>query len=193
MTHVNTANAITLLRLMLIPVFVALLVTYKPDAGHEGLRIAAFAVFVTAAVSDAVDGYIARHYNQRTRMGAMLDPMADKLLTNIAFVFLAVLPAFSSIVPMWLPVIVLGRDITIAGGSYLVNRYMGPLKVRPRILGKVATVANSVAIAAVVIHLPHADRILMITAAIAVLSLADYLLHGYEQALPDGSGQVGLA
>jgi CDP-diacylglycerol--glycerol-3-phosphate 3-phosphatidyltransferase len=193
MTHVNTANAITLLRLALIPVFVALLLIYRPEAGLEGVRIAAFVVFVTAALSDGVDGYIARHYNQRTRLGAVLDPMADKLLTNISFVFLAVLPSFATRVPMWLPVIVLGRDITIASGSYLLNRYMGPLTVRPRILGKAATVAHSVAIAAVVINLPYADRIVLMTAVISVMSLADYLLHGYEQALPDDGRRTGLA
>jgi len=181
----NTANAITLVRLALIPVFVTLLLIYRPDAGLEGVRIAAFIVFVTAAVSDGVDGYVARHYNQRTRLGAVLDPTADKLLTNISLVFLAALTSFDTPVPMWLPVVVLARDITITTGSFMLNKYMGPLKVRPRILGKAATVAHSVAIAAVVINLPGADRILMITAAISILSLADYLLHGYEQALPE--------
>lgn len=189
----NTANAITLLRLALIPVFVALLLLYRPDAGLEGVRIAAFIVFVTAAISDGVDGYVARHYNQRTRLGAVLDPTADKLLTNISFVFLAALSSFDTPVPMWLPVIVLARDITITTGSFMLNKYMGPLKVRPRILGKVATVAHSAAIAAVVINLPGADRILMVTAAISILSLADYLLHGYEQALPATGHETSAA
>lgn len=181
----NTANAITLMRLALIPVFVALLLIYQPHAGMDGVRIAAFVVFLVAALSDGIDGYVARNYNQRTRIGAVLDPTADKLLTNISFVFLAALTSFKTPVPMWLPVIVLARDITITTGSYMLNKYMGPLKVRPRILGKIATVAHSVAIAAVVINLPGAERILMITAAISILSLADYLMHGYEQALPE--------
>lgn len=189
----NTANTITLLRLALIPVFLVLLLLYQPDAGLEGLRIAAFAVFVTAAISDGVDGYIARHYNQRTRLGAVLDPFADKLLTNLSFVFLAALPSFDTRVPMWLPIVVLARDITIAGGSYMANKYMGPLRVRPRILGKAATVAHSVAIAAIVINLPGADRILFMTASISILSLVDYLLHGYELAVPGQSTQTGAA
>jgi len=189
----NTANTITLLRLALIPVFLVLLLLYRPDAGVEGLRIAAFVVFLTAALSDGVDGYIARNYNQRTRLGAVLDPTADKLLTNLSFVFLAALPSFDTQVPMWLPVIVLARDITITAGSYMVNKFMGPLTVRPRILGKAATVAHSVAIAAVVINLPGAERILMMTAALSILSLADYLLHGYEEAQPIPAGQPGTA
>ncbi len=189
----NTANAITLVRLALIPVFIALLLNYRPDAGMEGVRVAAFIVFAAAAISDGVDGYIARHYNQRTRVGAVLDPMADKLLTNLSFVFLAALPSFDTQVPMWLPVIVLARDITIASGSFMVHKFMGPLHVRPRILGKAATVAHSVAIASVVINLPGAERILMMTAAISVLSLADYLLHGYEEALPGRSAETSAA
>jgi len=189
----NTANAITLLRLALIPVFIALLLLYRPDSGLEGLRIAAFIVFITAALSDGVDGYIARNYNQRTRLGAVLDPTADKLLTNLSFVFLAALPSFDTQVPKWLPVIILARDITIVSGSYMINKFMGPLSVRPRILGKAATVAHSVAIAAIVINLPGADRILMMTAALSILSLADYLLHGYEERLPQPRMQTGLA
>lgn len=189
----NVANAITILRLILIPVFVALILIYRPEAGMEGVRIAAFVVFIVAAVSDGIDGFVARRFNQQTRLGAVLDPLADKLLVNIAFVFLAVIPSFHTQVPKWLPVIVLGRDITIASGSYLLNRYMGPLKPRPRVLGKIATIAHSVGIAAVVINLPHAFDVLMVMAAISVFSLADYLFHGYEEALPEERRSPGPA
>lgn len=180
----NAANSITLARLAMIPVFVALLLVYRPDAGLEGVRIAAFVVFVVAAASDGIDGFVARRFDQRTRLGALLDPLADKLLVNISFVFLAALDTFATHVPLWVPVIILGRDITITGGSYLLGKYLGPLRPRPRILGKAATWAHSVAIAAIVINLPHAYEILMITVAISVFSMADYLLHGYELADP---------
>jgi CDP-diacylglycerol--glycerol-3-phosphate 3-phosphatidyltransferase len=181
---VNVPNSITLARLASIPVFVALLLMYQPDAGEEPLRIAAFVVFIAAAASDGIDGYIARHFNQKTRLGALLDPLADKLLTNISFVFLAALDTFSTHVPLWVPVVVLARDITITGGSYVLQRYLGPLKPRPRLLGKLATGAHSVAIAAIVINFSFAYEILMITVAISVYSLADYLLHGYEASAP---------
>lgn len=181
----NLANAITIFRLVLIPVFVALIVIYRPDAGMEGLRIAAFIVFIVAAISDGIDGFVARRFDQRTKLGAVLDPLADKLLINISFVFLAVIPSFETQVPKWLPVVVLGRDITIASGSYLLNKYLGPLRPRPRILGKIATVAHSVGIAAVVINLPHARDVLMVMVVISVLSLADYLFHGYEETAPE--------
>lgn len=189
----NAANSITLARLAMIPVFVALLLVYRPDDGMEGVRIAAFVVFVVAAASDGIDGYIARHFNQKTRLGALLDPLADKLLTNISFVFLAGLDKFATHVPLWVPVLILGRDITITGGSYLLAKHLGPLRPRPRILGKVATWAHSVAISAVVINLPHAFEILMITVAISVFSMADYLLHGYEAIEPGKSAEPDAA
>jgi CDP-diacylglycerol--glycerol-3-phosphate 3-phosphatidyltransferase len=181
---VNVPNSISFARLASIPVFVALLLAYQPEAGREYLRVAAFVLFAVAAFSDGVDGYIARRYNQMTKLGALLDPLADKLLTNISFVFLAALDRFATHVPMWAPVVILARDVTITGASYLLQRYLGPLKPRPRILGKIATWAHSIAIAAVVINFPYAHEILMVTVGISVYSLADYLFHGYEAHAP---------
>ena len=184
---VNLANSISIFRLVLIPVFIGLIVYYEP--GREWVRYLAFAVFFTAAVSDFVDGYVARHFDQSTELGAVLDPLADKLLINLSFVFLAVTPHFETDVPMWLPVVILGRDITIAVGSYLLNKYRGPLRPRPRFLGKAATIAHSVGVAWVVLNLPYGFQILMVMVAISVASLVDYLFYGYEQAVPE-EGQV---
>lgn len=177
----NTANSITIIRLLLIPVFLGLLLFYTPDAGDEWMRIAAFVVFVVAAASDGIDGFVARHFNQKTRLGAVLDPLADKLLINLSFIVLAVLTSLDTDVPRWLPVVVLGRDVTIGGGSYILNKHLGPLTPRPRMLGKLATWAHSIAIAAVVINFPYAESILMVVVTISILSLMDYLLHGYEE------------
>lgn len=183
----NLANSISIFRLVLIPVFIGLIVSYEP--GQEWVRYLAFAVFFTAAVSDFVDGYVARRFNQSTKLGAVLDPLADKLLINLSFVFLAVTPNFETDVPRWIPVIILSRDIIIAVGSYLLNKYRGPLRPRPRFLGKAATIAHSVGVAWVVLNLPYGFQILMVMVAISVASLVDYLFYGYEQALPE-EGQV---
>lgn len=187
----NTANTITIIRLLLIPVFIGLLLFYNPDAGEEWMRIAAFVVFVVAAASDGIDGYVARHYNQKTRLGAALDPLADKLLINVSFIFLAVLTSLDTDVPRWLPVVVLGRDVTISTGSFILNKHLGPLKPRPRLLGKLATWAHSIAIGAVVINFPYAEDILMVVVSISVLSLMDYLLHGYEESVSADHTQPG--
>lgn len=179
---VNLANSISLFRLALIPVVLGSIFYYTP--GEEWLRHLAFWAFVTAAVSDFVDGYVARHFDQRTKLGAVLDPLADKLLTNLTFVFLAVTPHFNTDVPMWLPVVVLGRDVTISVGSYLLNRFRGPLRPRARFLGKVATTAQSVGAAWVLVNWPYGFQILMVMVAISIASLVDYLLYGYERTLP---------
>ncbi len=182
-TPVNLANSISIFRLVLIPVFIGLIVSYEP--GQEWVRYLAFAVFFTAAVSDFVDGYIARRFDQSTKLGAVLDPLADKLLINLSFVFLAVTPHFETDVPKWLPVVILGRDVTIAIGSYLLNKYMGPLQPRPRFSGKAATTAHSVGVAWIVLNWPYGFQILMVMVAISVGSLVDYLFHGYERAVPE--------
>lgn len=179
----NLANSISLCRLALIPVVLGSIYFYTP--GQEWVRRLAFWTFVTAAASDFVDGYIARRFDQSTKLGAVLDPLADKLLINLTFVFLAVTPNFKTDVPMWLPVVVLGRDITISGGSYLLNKFRGPLKPRARMLGKVATTAHSVGAAWVLVNWPYGFQILMIMIAISIASLIDYLFYGYEEAQPE--------
>jgi cardiolipin synthase len=126
------ANQLTLLRIILIPAFV-LLVVY----GELG---AALVVFVVAGVTDALDGLIARLAGQGTRLGAWLDPMADKLLLVSTFVVLTVpsIPMTNHL-PLWLTVSVISRDIVIVGVVAIVNLAVGPRTFRPSLLGKSAT------------------------------------------------------
>ena len=187
----NLANSISIFRLALIPVLVWLLLAYEP--GVEWVRYLAFGVFFTAAISDAIDGFIARHFDQRTKLGAVLDPVADKLLINITLVFLAVTPHFDTQVPMWLPPVILGRDITLAAGSYFLNKYMGPLKPRPRWLGKMATCAHGVGVGWVLVNWPYGDWVLILMVIISVGSLVDYLLHGHEQVVHEENQPAGDA
>ncbi len=173
------ANRITLFRLILIPVFLALVVAYTAD--KPWLRITALGVFITAAVSDGLDGFVARAYNQKTKLGAVLDPLADKLLLNLAFVFLAVNKEFATPVAGWIPVLILGRDVIIVLCSYLINEYFGPLRVRPRVSGKLTTVLQMTAIIAVLLEFPYAWHILMAMVTISIISFADYLYDGIRR------------
>ncbi|MBM3288576.1 MAG: CDP-alcohol phosphatidyltransferase family protein [Candidatus Hydrogenedentes bacterium] len=175
------ANRITIGRLILVPVFVVLIMTYTRD--QQWLRYAALGVFVGAAISDAVDGFIARAYNQKTKLGAVLDPLADKLLTNLAMVFLAVNDELRTPIPTWFPVIVLGRDVIIVLGAYLINEYFGPVRARPQVSGKLTTVFQMALIIAVLLELPprFVHGILYTTLALVVFSFADYLRAGIKQ------------
>lgn len=170
------ANRITLVRLALIPVFLALVVSY--DRGQWGVRWLALAAFAAAGLTDALDGYVARAYDQRTRLGAVLDPLADKLLLNLTFVFLAVNEAFAVTVPQWVPVVILGRDVIVVVGAYALKEYAGSLDVRPRLLGKLTTVLQISAILAVLLELPVAHAVLMAAVGATLLSLADYVYVG---------------
>ena len=175
------ANRITIGRLVLVPVFIGLVMTYTRD--RQWLRYAALGVFVTAAISDGIDGFIARAYNQKTKLGAVLDPLADKLLTNLALVFLAVNDQLRTPIPAWFPVLVLGRDVIIVIGAYLINEYFGPVRARPQISGKLTTAFQMALIIAVLLELPtrFVFGILYFTLAVAVVSFADYLRTGIKQ------------
>jgi len=136
----TTANKITILRILLIPFFVVE-VLYYTKGGNEIHRLVAIISFALAAVCDGVDGFIARRYNQRSELGAILDPLADKLLLVSGIVVLSFdhWPYLES-VPLWLTGTIIGRDILILIGMLLIQFMVGKVKVRPRIIGKVATV-----------------------------------------------------
>ncbi len=173
------ANRITLARLVLVPVLAALILAYRPEM--PWIRVSALMVFLIAALSDALDGFVARAYDQKTKLGAILDPLADKLLINVAFIFLAANDQFKTQVPAWLPVIFVGRDGIITIGAYLVNEYFGPVRVRPRILGKLNTVLQMSSIVAVLLDLSFSYPLLMTTLVVSVISFADYMYIGSRQ------------
>lgn len=177
---VNIANKITILRVLLIPVFLVLIYCYAP--GREWLRHMALGIYVTASLSDILDGYIARRLNQRTAFGARLDPLADKLIINLGFVFLAANPTFGEVVPMWFPVVVLVRDAIIVLGAFAINEYFGPMKVKPRWTGKATTVFQMSTMIGVLLWVPFAPHLLMVTVVVSAASLADYIYAGCMQA-----------
>ena len=132
MTVFTPANQLTLLRMLLIPAFVILVV-------YDSLGWALI-VFVTAGITDALDGLIARWSGQKTTLGAWLDPMADKLLLVSAFVVLT-LPGIglANKLPVWLTVLIISRDVVIVLTVAVVNLAIGPRTFRPSIYGKIAT------------------------------------------------------
>src|SRR3989440_12493571 len=136
----TTANKVTILRILLIPFFVVQVLYYVKN-GNELHRLLAILSFAVAAIVDGVDGYIARRYNQRSELGAILDPLADKLLLVSGIVVLTFdrRPYLES-VPLWLTGTIIGRDLVILIGMVVIHTTVGKVKVRPRIPGKAATV-----------------------------------------------------
>jgi CDP-diacylglycerol--glycerol-3-phosphate 3-phosphatidyltransferase len=124
---------------LLIPFFVVE-VLYYMKGGNEIHRLLAIVVFACAAICDGVDGYIARRYNQKSELGAMLDPLADKLLLVSGVVLLSLNNPHLSSIPLWLTGTILGRDLLLLIGLGVIQMTVGKVKVRPRMLGKIATV-----------------------------------------------------
>ncbi len=136
----TTANKVTILRILLIPFFVVELIYYL-QTGNEIHRLLALLSFAVTAILDGVDGYIARRYNQKSELGAILDPLADKFLLVSAIVTLSFNRSpYLVQIPLWLTGTVLGRDVLLLIGIAVIRLTVGKVTVRPRIMGKVATV-----------------------------------------------------
>jgi cardiolipin synthase (CMP-forming) len=142
----TTANKITIFRILLIPFFVVQVLYYTQN-GHELHRLLSIVSFAAASILDGVDGYIARRYNQRSELGAILDPLADKLLLVSGVILLSFdHRPFLGSVPLWLTGTIIGRDILLLTGLIVIQITVGKVAVRPRILGKVATVLQMVVV-----------------------------------------------
>jgi cardiolipin synthase len=123
----NVPNSITLFRIALVPVFLVLQLSHEPEW--------ALACFTTAAISDGLDGMLARLLNQRTKLGGVLDPIADKLLILAALVSLVM----ERRLPLWLLGINLGRDLLMVIGALMVAYKRLELPTEPSRIGKYAT------------------------------------------------------
>ena len=142
----TTANKITILRILLVPFFVVELIYYI-ETGNEIHRLASILSFAIAAILDGVDGFIARHYNQKSELGAILDPLADKLLLVSGIVTLSLNHGtFLGQMPLWLTGTIIGRDILILIGMVVIQLTVGKVAVQPRIIGKCATVLQMVVV-----------------------------------------------
>ncbi len=168
---VNIANALTVFRIVLVPVFVVLL--FVDDGATASWRIAAFTVFAVAAFTDQLDGRLARGLNLVTDFGKMADPIADKALIGAALLGLSILGEL----PWWVTVVILAREIGVTGLRFWVLRH-GVIAASHG--GKVKTLLQSVAIGLFVLPLSgvwHTTAwVLMIAAVVAtVVTGLDYV------------------
>lgn len=168
----NIPDLITVLRILLIPLFIGLLLydSYAPAA----------VVFCCAGITDVLDGMLARKLGSFTRLGAYLDPMADKLLSVSSFVTLAV----KGPIPAWFVLIVISRDVMISLGTLILYLSGGTLNIAPSMVGKVTTFFQFLTILATVVLLID-ERILFFwktvlyaAALLTVLSGGQYLYRG---------------
>ena len=192
----TTATKITIGRLLLIPVFVGFAVHYGQTVseGHplESYRWAAVGVFLVASLSDALDGYIARRFNQRSRLGVILDPAADKGLMLSAIITLTFSP-WPGGLPLWFTTLVISRDVVLIAGALLLNQVVDHVRIRPHWTGKVATFFQMVTLAWVMLLLPGRlmKEIVTVSAgAFTLISAVLYIKDGIGQAHASGQGEA---
>jgi len=184
-------NKITIARICLIPVFAIAAWGYGASIGigrpDERLRLAATGIFIVAAATDGLDGFIARRFNQRTRLGSILDPIADKCLVAVAILAIA-LGQWPDAFPVWFAVAVLGRDSLLVVGFFVLPNPSRILTIHPNLLGKIATALQITAILWVLLGIRSISTVY--PAALAVLftlvSGAGYLLDAVRQVQSTG-------
>ncbi len=192
MFPVNAPNVLTLLRILAVPVLVVALLDETPDGD-----VIAAAVFALAALTDGLDGYIARRRRQVTTFGKLMDPLADKLLVIAALVALVSLDRLAA----WIAMVIIAREVAVTAlRSVAAER---GVVIPASLLGKLKTVVQIVAIIAVIAFDPTplwVDLLLYLAVAITVLSGIDYFLgvrrrfdeHAAEQAGRRSAGSAGI-
>lgn len=168
----NLANRITIARIVSIPFFIASVVYSRPDI--------ALIIFILAALSDAVDGFIARALKQKTPLGTVLDPIADKLLLLSAYICLTMVGAVPGILrlPPYITITVLSRDAIIVLGSMVIFFITGDLKVAPSPVGKVTTVFQMLTVIAALLQFRYSHAVWNVTILLTVISGIDYIIKG---------------
>ena len=174
----NIANKITILRVLLTPIFFGLVLYYKPE--QDNLRFIALTIFVIAVLTDAMDGFLARFLKQKTPLGTIMDPIADKFLLIISFIALTVWSG-SVKLPLWLPIVVVSRDIIIVIGVVVIFLTNGDVKIAPSVLGKLTTFFQMMAIISVLLLYKHSACVWNLAAIFTLLSGIDYVFRGAKQ------------
>lgn len=168
----NLANKISIARIILIPFFIAAIVYSRMDI--------ALVLFILAIISDGADGLIARALKQKTELGTILDPMADKLLLISAYICLTLvnsIPAHLKL-PPYVPIIVISRDAIIVLGSVTIYFIKGNLKISPSVIGKITTFFQMITIVSILVQFKYSFIVWNIAVLLTIMSGMDYVIKG---------------
>lgn len=171
-------NYLTLLRILLTPVFFITLISYGPE--KEGLRFVALAIFVLAAVTDALDGILARFLKQRTALGQMLDPLADKILLVSSYIGLLFVTTLPYRPPLWITITIIFRDLILLFGFLILNFAAIKIEMLPNLWGKLTTVSQMLLLCFVLLEWPVAIPLAYLTVAFTIASGLIYITRGLK-------------
>lgn len=175
----NLPNYLTLFRVALVPVFFTSLLSYQ--TGTEKQRLLALAVFGVAALSDALDGLIARLTHQRTELGGLLDPLADKLLLLSGYIGILWVARLPYRPPLWITVTIVFRDLVIIVGMIVVFLMTRKISAPPNAAGKLTTFFQMAGLVAILLKHASAVWLWNLTAVLSVVSGAWYVRRGIRQ------------
>ncbi len=183
------ANKVTLVRILGTPVFILIMIYYRMSLGREapieGYRYAAIAIFFTVAVTDALDGYLARSRHETSRLGQILDPLADKFLVLSTLILFTnpSLPALQPQFPIWFTLLVISREVVLIAGALLIHLHTGHVGIAPRWSGKIATVLLLVCVGWALCDFSHRVFDLFVWAAALFTAFAwiQYMVDGTRQ------------
>lgn len=192
-TPLTIANRLSIARLLAVPLFILVMVYYRAGLREhqprEMLRWLGAFLFLASCLTDALDGYLARSRGECTRLGAVLDPLADKALLLSGLVLLS-LPTggipLSPRIPTWYVWLVISRDVLLIAGFALIHEMVGQVEVRPSWSGKLGTVLQMLIIVKVLFQLPGPgfDVLLAVASLCVLVSTFEYTMAGVRQLAP---------
>ncbi|MEK7173281.1 MAG: CDP-alcohol phosphatidyltransferase family protein [Patescibacteria group bacterium] len=172
------ANKISGLRILIIPFFISTLLYYQPQKDY--LRFVALGIFLLAISTDAIDGYIARIKNEKTAIGIILDPLADKLLLASGYICTYTVGNFPEGIklPLWIVVVVVSRDFLIFLGIAIIYLTKGKLRIFPSVWGKLTTFFQMITIVSLLLQLRITGILSYIMVVFTFVSGLSYLKRG---------------
>ena len=178
--NLNFANKVTVFRILAVPFFIGTIVYYTPE--REYLKDIALGIFIVAVISDLIDGYIARTRKEKTKAGALLDPLADKLLLISAFISLYKMGSILGPVtfPLWVVLAVISLDIILLLGSMIIYTTQGHIAIEPTRWGKSTTFFQILSIFGVLLQIPFSPVIWYVTVLLTVISGVGYIRRGIK-------------
>lgn len=176
----NLANRLTVGRLLVVPFFIVAVLYYSPDKDH--LRFVALGIFLAAVFLDVLDGYVARKFGQETEAGAILDPLADKILLISAFICIYKISVLFDTVrfPIWLVVAVISRDVILLLGFTVLRLYNVAISVNPTIWGKMTVFFQVLAVIGILMQWQIFSVFWYVILVLVVISGTDYILKGVK-------------
>lgn len=172
------ANIISVSRIILIPFFAACVVLYSPQAGY--FRYLAFVLFLAAALSDLLDGYLARKFNEVSHLGRILDSLADKLLIVSAFIVVSFFSRLPYRTPEWAAAVIIGRDILLVAGVLGLYAFKKEFYVSPNMLGKISIIFEIITIALILLNFKYSYIIWQITLILVIVSGIIYIIDSIK-------------